>query len=879
MGFHQGALRIAVKRVYVPLHLDPGSAGELGKRALGRDAGGGSGRDAGARVMGREAGAGTEGGADEEQALADGALALAAGERAITLEEALARASARHNCLALIGDPGAGKTTLLRHLFRRVVDGDLAGIAHLQGLYPVMVRLADVEKDSELVSKGLAVIVRRIAAKDGYPDAAPALLAQPTRRYLFLLDGLDEFSDEATRKRLCGWLEDEIAHWPGCAFVLTSRRAAWIRTPQLENRFLTVSVQPLREEDIAIYVRQWFGAVEHDQDRGRTSPAQSAKRAEEKAAALLALFDSSAWKRINLVELRSNPLLLSALCLVHYRGVRLPDQRAALYEVLLKLLVEDWAGQRAGGRDLRLAAVRQVLQPLAHGMHEHDRRALSLGEAAALVGATLPLVPEAAKLAATPEKFLQLVQDECGVLTSLDVDRVELIHFSFQEYLAACHIGAHGLGAALAEHAGEPRWEEVILLAMSRDHVFAPFLARLLERGALQRGHPAEPLLRKCLASATYLDPAPLEAAADRALVRWRAPDGVLARLGWWLRGLVARLGRWRRGQPALRPAALELRDLFDVVRDHGLPGLARRARQVIDAIDARPARDDGDAALATAARQLLGLEVPASGAPREGEPFVEPTTGIALAWIPGRTFVMGSQPREPGSHADEKPARRVQLTGHWIGVYPVTNAQYQQFLVENARPAPRSFADRRFNDPAQPVVTVSWDDARAFAAWLTTKLPGGLVARLPTEAEWEHAARGTAGRRYPWGDDEPDETRATYGQPYDRGKPALVGRTPAGATPEGVHDLAGNVWEWCLDAWAASYAGRPDGERDPCHHGDTRHDDDTRGGPRAVRGGSWVSEPGSLRSAYRLWYPPHYQLEFLGFRVVCGGSPQPDPD
>jgi len=98
-----------------------------------------------------------------------------------------------------------------------------------------------------------------------------------------------------------------------------------------------------------------------------------------------------------------------------------------------------------------------------------------------------------------------------------------------------------------------------------------------------------------------------------------------------------------------------------------------------------------------------------------------------------------------------------------------------------------------------------------------------------------------------------------------------VVGHTPDGKSPFNIHDLAGNVWEWCLDAWADSYAEIEAGPVDPCHHGDTR------GGPRVVRGGSWYSDPRDLRSAGRLRNRSQLKDQLLGFRVVCGGSRQPD--
>jgi formylglycine-generating enzyme required for sulfatase activity len=308
------------------------------------------------------------------------------------------------------------------------------------------------------------------------------------------------------------------------------------------------------------------------------------------------------------------------------------------------------------------------------------------------------------------------------------------------------------------------------------------------------------------------------------------------------------------------------LRRLFELVAGYELPGMVERARSVVDV---------QDRALRDAARTLVGAPMMQDVAPPEGQPFVEPVTQMAFVWVPGGSFVMGSSKTrgEPGydpeAANDETPAHPVQLSGFWMGVYPVTNEQYARFIAETGRQAPPSFSDRRFNDHAQPVVTVSWDDAAAFARWLTGKR-AGLAARLPTEAEWEYAARGTDGRRYPWGNERPDAARATFGLPGNSGRPAIVDHTPGGMSPFGVHELAGNVWEWCLDTWTGSYVEIA-GSIDPCHQGDTH------GGSRVVRGGSWSSTAGLLRSASRVRNHPVGQSQSLGFRVVCGGARQPD--
>jgi formylglycine-generating enzyme required for sulfatase activity len=817
VGFRDAAIPIELDQIFVPLHVyaDPARRGD---------------------------GPDSRADADKE--------GLDHGGAEISFDDALARASHGRTCLALIGDPGAGKTTLLRHLFRRVVLDDVAGAVHLRGLHPVLVRLATVT-DAELVPRGLRTIIARVAREEGYPEAGRALLERGSQGFLFLLDGLDEVRDEPTRTRLCAWLNHEIDHWPACGFVVTSRRAAWARTPALGARFLPVSVQGMRGPERELYVRRWFGAVVRHFYGAVESAAAVEARAAKQAAALLQVLASGAWRsHPHLLEMTANPLMLSTLCLAHHADTRLPAQRGELYERTLGLLIEVWTRERAGGPTLHLESARLVLQPLAYAMHEHDRRELSAAEAAALVGPPLLQVPDVRAVAPTPERFLDLVRDECGVLRSRDLGRIEFVHLSFQEYLAACHVATRGLGRTLAERAGDPRWEEVILLAMSRPGVFEPFMTRVLERSDVDLAP-----LRHCLREARQIIPEPFEAAADRLGARLRAPARPLSRFG-----------RWLLGRPAPPGAEDELRRLFELVTGFDLPGMVERARAFVDC---------NDLALRAAARRLVGLEEAGVGTEaRRGQPFVEPATRMAFAWVPGGSFVIGSSrtPGQPGYDPEaadgELPAHRVQLTGFLMSVYPVTNEQYARFMAETGQPAPLSFADRRFNDPAQPVVTVSWEDARGFARWLTGKL-SGMVARLPTEAEWEYAARGTDGRRYPWGNEAPDASQATFGQP--EGQPAVVGHTPGGVSPFGVHDLAGNVWEWCLDAWADSYAEIKTGSVDPCHHGDPR------GESRVFRGGSWRHQDWSLRAACRYPGHPQYRDRILGFRVVWGGSRQPD--
>ncbi|TPW02062.1 MAG: hypothetical protein FD129_3253, partial [bacterium] len=172
------------------------------------------------------------------------------------------------------------------------------------------------------------------------------------------------------------------------------------------------------------------------------------------------------------------------------------------------------------------------------------------------------------------------------------------------------------------------------------------------------------------------------------------------------------------------------------------------------------------------------------------GATGVNPIDGATWVWVPPGWFTMGSPPGT--GNDDERPAHLSTMTqGLWLYQHPVTNEQYERYMSSRSGvKQPMYWTDPRFNAPKQPVVGVDWSEARGYCEWAGT--------RLPTEAEWEYAARGPEYRQYPWGDSAPSATLAVFDQDWEKGRPAEVGGRPRGASWCGAHDMAGNVWELC---------------------------------------------------------------------------------
>jgi iron(II)-dependent oxidoreductase len=220
----------------------------------------------------------------------------------------------------------------------------------------------------------------------------------------------------------------------------------------------------------------------------------------------------------------------------------------------------------------------------------------------------------------------------------------------------------------------------------------------------------------------------------------------------------------------------------------------------------------------------------------------------VDMVFIPGSEFEMGSKLGEN----NEQPPHQVYLDNFYIDKYEVSNDRYKEFVQATGNKAPAFWGDEDFNQPKQPVVGVSWQDADTYCKWADK--------RLPSEAKWEKAARGTNGPIYPWGD-EFSYSQANIIVPGDGYQyTAPVGSYPEGASPYGALNMAGNAAEWCADWYALDYYANSS-DADP--------KGPASGESRVIRGGSWNSPSYDIRSTSRWRYYPDTPRSYIGFRCV----------
>ncbi|MCP4661046.1 MAG: SUMF1/EgtB/PvdO family nonheme iron enzyme, partial [bacterium] len=755
-------------------------------------------------------------------------------DRDVPFDEAL-RVAAGYGLrgAVVLGDPGSGKTTLLKHFVLAATDPALgpATVGLPPATIPVFIELRRLDRPAAGLRTALEEAVARADIGVDSPSFAQELICRD--QLLILVDGLDEVADAAERAAVSRWLEEAIRQLPGSTFVVTSRYAGYKGDARLSGHFLELHVRDLSEDAVRRFINAWYHAVESQAQLGREAEVADALAREAAADLAEKIFDPEDPRTSTLRLLATNPLMLQILCLVHRDRKTLPEKRVELYRECALVLLELWRRAKGMPLDFLAQEALRLLQPLAYWLHVGERKEAQLEE-------VLPHLEEPLRaLGRRPEDggvLLQAIRDQSGVVVSLGQGAYGFLHLSFQEYLCARHVQDRALRdpavlRRLAEHFGEPWWREVILLAMGLDtpNLFEPLMEQLLELEVLHRDVR---LADDCLRDALETTPRPfLEALA---------------------RGVA---------DPAERYHVLRLLRALPGWKETDL-GAGLSARELV----AKLVREDRNAQVRSIAAEMLGIFEPIAAegqveptvlAPgeRETRERVNEKDGTVLVYVPGGEFTLGADDVDE----DSKPIHQVVLSPFWIAKYPVTNEQYRRYLeADSNQRKPELWDEKEFNQPQQPVVGVSWEEAVAYCRW------AGL--ELPSEAQWEAAARGQDQRRYPWGNAELTASLANFGG--TEGKTTPVDSYPGGAGPYGTLDQAGNVWEWCADVWDASaYRGR-EGQLDPVA---------TTGeaAVRVLRGGSWADPPGDLAAASRDRDWAGHRDRCIGFRGVLRVGPE----
>jgi formylglycine-generating enzyme required for sulfatase activity len=712
------------------------------------------------------------------------------------------------------GAPGAGKSTFCRWLALAVATGDVRspslGVPEefeeampkaLRGRFPFLCPLRQWASDPRwLAGNGEWTAAQLEDGLSAWIDRARpgGLTSHAFReilakdRSVLILDGVDEIPEQIGE------------HYPRRNFLtgLADALRGWTRTG---HRVLLTSrpygVDSGDQTRLGLTVAELAELPRPLQDVfvHRWYAAAQAKDGDAKARGLIEHLDG----RPDLEELRPNPMLLTALCVKYDEDLRLPGDLFRLYsavtdQVLYKRFNTE--PERDLAR-LRLAAV-------ALAMHQGSPRFPRSTPAAEV---SFDEVDEAlTELAKTDRASEQGGADaserresllsHSGLLLSRPNKRAAFYHFSFQEFLAAVRLRrvAGDSREVLARHKAMAEWRRTLRF----------LFCAIADQASPERALSEYSVLLECLRDDQLgHDPTPALLLADCLEVGHAR--------GWNL-------------QDFAKP--------YRQACDHALELVAPPARAFLWQVLGRVGLDD---------RPGVGV--------REGLPDIE--------WrdVPAGDFRFGEE------------RRVLTLPAFRIARYPITNAQFQCFIDDGGFerdewwrwPAQRRPPEKpRWSHPNHPRETVSWFDARAFCAWLESRLrargdlSGTSSLRLPTEEEWEKAARGQDGRAYPWGETY-DSGRAnideTFGNagPYYLRQTSAVGVYPQGVSPYGVDDMAGNVWEWCDDA--ADMRGGREKSR------------------RVLRGGSWNFILDGARASYRFSVvDPVDRNGDVGFLVVC---------
>lgn len=796
-------------------------------------------------------------------------------------EIVMKRAFQKFRLLLVIGDPGSGKTTLVKYYAINCLDTAKQGYTQFgfsHQVLPLYFPLRELEFKGQGEGAGVPISLPQSLVK--WADrhllnisADRFLNWLEKEKTLVLLDGLDEISSKEKRKAVCNWIKDMVNGLDNAYFVVTSRATGYRKLDgiELEVPHLRADIMDFSPAQQADFLKKWFRAVGKAQlpppDLEITEKewqARQEKEADQRSKTIIEFLNRE--DNQSLRELAAVPMLLQIMAIIWKYSQHLPQSRSELYDVALNYLLDYRDRHRDIYPLLRAEKARRVLKQAALWMQEKLKKdevaKEKMHDYMQPILNTLDERPQASA-------FCDNLRERAGIIAEYDKNHYIFRHKSFREFLAALQLAKEAQQKkrikTLVHYFKEDWWEETLrfFITQTDDEIFNNFMHAFFQSPISQHlDDNKQTLLHNLVIEAPQKK---IDALAD-CLNSGELNDK-------------------------------QRRYVMDCLKTIGTPEAVDAIKNADKTKMDKSGREYAEDIISEAAAKVEPyVQIPGQKELETLDTFRNSIEGgVEYIKIPEGTYkysVTGKMETVPDLYFCK---------------YPVTNQRYRRFITylqgkdnefEKILPLDRfaqglltfagsidgysrylgkqpkkwheefrSYVDdeKKYNGDDQPVVAVTWYAARAYCFWLScldAVLKGenrlgdikmlSETYRLPTEVEWEWAAGGSPDgsmRTYPWPEEkgEPNPGLANYDK--NVGTTTPVGRYPEGATPEGLMDMAGNVWEWMENPYQ-----------------------EDRTWP-ALRGGSWYDVVSSLRCAARYGFSPGVGVDGRGFRVVRAKS------
>jgi len=728
--------------------------------------------------------------------------------------------------MLVVGDPGSGKTTLLKHYALSCLENN--GYKALGFTEPIMVFFLSLRelKKKDGVYLSLPAFIQEIY-KEKYLVIPQAIFSGwlENRTTLVLLDGLDEISDVKDRKEVCAWINSIVTLYTNAFFVVTSRTTGYRQLDGISlNNSIRADIMDFTEDQQAVFLQKWFTSVLSselpvgDETLWAVSQLQKAKVKADAISAYLKQDKEKSGhdKNKSLWALAGVPLLLQFMAMLWKENDCLPKSRTDLYKNVLDYLLGYQKKRQQNGLQLPVDDAIRVLAPVSLWWQQEVRK-----DHATKITMESHMQVELDKLDNPPtvNSFCEDLIYHAGLLIEYgkkDNVMYGFRHKSFREYMAAVQLSKTCRPkqiTKLVNHFVDDWWSEPLrfFIGQCDECTVNAFIKAIFDSPISNNlSQKQQDLLVTLIEEAKAIDIEALQ-------TRLNNPD--------------TKKNQQRYLQECLRATGKQ--GALNAVREFVNKG---QVNSEIDKLGAHYILIKGGTYTYSLTKQ----------------PEIVPDLYVAKFTVTNQLygrFINYLASKEP------EFAGILPLETYKTDLFKLAKGikGFSDYLHEMDDLASRflsvSADDKRFNKDEQPVIDVSWYAARAFCLWLSLIESGGAndhLYRLPTEIEWGYAAGGEESRTYPWGEQEPSSTRANYAN--NEGATTPVGRYPEGVTPEGLYDMAGNVWE-LMDDWY-----------------------DTEKSARSLRGGSWGGKSDNLRCSARSNLNPDYRNYYIGFRVVRPG-------